>query len=135
MLRGAGVEANPIQILQTNRQSYLGRRMVKRRLVLSRHQQKKQDSSTRQESSSVISEHYTLHTLLPYPCPDEMRKALRTPVDGLIEDLASSSSNQQTGNEGHAASLCVLVQVVANHISRCFDAESVDDDGLQKVIA
>lgn len=94
------------------------------------HQQKKEDSSTGQENSRVISEHYTLHTLLPYPCPDEMRKALRTPVDGLIEDLTSSSSNQQTCNESHAASLRVFVQVIANHISRCFDAKSVDDDGL-----
>ena len=63
-----------------------------------------------------------------------MRKPLRTPIDGLIEDLTRSSSNQQTCNESHAASLGVLVQVIAKHVSRCFDAESVDEDGLQKVI-
>ena len=63
-----------------------------------------------------------------------MRKALRSPVDGLIEDLASGCGDEQTGYESYAAGLGVLVEIIANHVSRCLNAECVDDDGLQKVI-
>lgn len=63
-----------------------------------------------------------------------MRKALGSPVDSLIEDLASGSGDQQTGYESYAAGLCVLVEIIADHVSGCLDAQRIDDDGLQKVI-
>lgn len=63
-----------------------------------------------------------------------MRKALRSPVDGLIEDLASGCGDEQTGYESNAAGLGVLVEIIADHVGGCLDAQCVDDDGLQQVI-